>query len=62
MTNIPELIVFSEKHGILLSARKNKKEEADGFLAALRKFLKDTRIHTTRRRHMFESWHKSGGR
>lgn len=44
-----------------MSARKNEKEETDGFLAALRKFLKVTRIHT-RRRHMFESWHKSGGR
>ena len=60
------LIFFFQKkkkeQGILLSARTNEKEEADGFLAALRKFLKDTRIHTTRRRHMFESWHKSGGR
>ena len=66
VTHIPGLIFFSKKkkkkQGILLSARTNEKEEADGFLAALRKFLKDTRIHTTRRRHMFESWHKSGGR
>ena len=66
VTHIPGLIFFQKKRkkeqGILLSARTNEKEEADGFLAALRKFLKDTRIHTTRRRHMFESWHKSGGR
>ena len=66
VTHIPGLIFFKKKRkkeqGILLSARTNEKEEADGFLAALRKFLKDTRIHTTRRRHMFESWHKSGGR
>ena len=61
----PDWFFFPKKkkeQGILLSARTNEKEEADGFLAALRKFLKDTRIHTTRRRHMFESWHKSGGR
>ena len=64
VTHIPGLILKKKKkeQGILLSARTNEKEEADGFLAALRKFLKDTRIHTTRRRHMFESWHKSGGR